>query len=230
MNYIQLLKELSVNSAHPGGLRLTKKLIENEEISNDDIVLEVGCGIGSSASLLYGLTSCHLTVIDQDKEMIQKAQARFRQLKEPIMAIHSSVESLPFSNQTFDFILAESVLAFASNEAIRECFRVLKNGGRLLLHEMTLTDSLTNNEYRRLQQFYGFKQFNQKHEWTDILLNAGFVQIEEVKLGPIEEDDSSFLITDEIDQETWECLNEHIQLLKEFKHRMVSSVFRCWKE
>ncbi|GAE30619.1 class I SAM-dependent methyltransferase [Halalkalibacter hemicellulosilyticus] len=230
MNYLDLLKKLSINSAHPGGINSTKRLVGKESISKESSVLEIGCGTGVSASFIYNRSQSHITVIDQDEEMLLSAKARFELKNQPIVAIHASVESMPFRDETFDFVFSESVLAFADKHAISECYRVLNKGGRFIIHEMILTDQITDEELIQLQRFYRFKQFNQKNDWFNILQQSGFTHIEEESIAETQNSGSEFQLTDEIDEATWDILEQHEQLVTKFRSKMNSAIWRCQKE
>ncbi|MCK0471978.1 class I SAM-dependent methyltransferase [Halalkalibacter sp. APA_J-10(15)] len=230
MNYHDLLKKISINSAHPGGINSTKRLVGKESISKENSVLEIGCGTGVSASFIYNRSHSNITVIDQDEEMLLSAKERFQLENQSIEAIHASVESMPFRDETFDFVFSESVLAFADKQAISECFRVLKKGGRFILHEMIITEQMTDEELIQLQSFYRFKQFNQKIDWFNILQESGFTHIEEESLDGTQYSVSDFQLTDEIDKESWDILEQHVKLVMKFRSKMTSAIWRCQKE
>ncbi len=85
---------------------------------------EVGVGTGRSASS-FGISEG----IDPSPRMLENAASRG-------IEIHlGSAESLPFMERSFDGILIALTLCFVedADQALKECLRVLRSGGRLLV-------------------------------------------------------------------------------------------------
>lgn len=90
-------------------------------------VLDIGCGNGLSTSNLRGKT-----VIGVDLSTSQMTRAKRRWPSKNFAVVDAS--SLPFRSQSFDFIVAINLLHHIENpgQVLKECFRVLKKGGKLL--------------------------------------------------------------------------------------------------
>ena len=77
---------------------------------------------------------------------------------------------LPFPDNSFDFILSESVLAFVNKPiALREFFRVLKKGGRLIANEMTINTKLSPPEELEIKKFYALDSLLMEKDWKSLL-------------------------------------------------------------
>ena len=99
MKYMDMLALLGVGGAHPGGLHLTKQLLEKEEINIDTSILDIGCGTGQTSAYLYCRYGCEITACDINATMVQKANKRFEQLKLPCKATIEDIENLVDSSE-----------------------------------------------------------------------------------------------------------------------------------
>lgn len=89
---------------------------------HSDSILDVGCGIGL-VSQLY--PNFNIIGVDISDGMLSR---------NPYKWVKAPVESLPFKDDTFDFVIARSLLHHLDNlkVGLSEIFRVLKNGGKLV--------------------------------------------------------------------------------------------------
>ncbi|MFC0559751.1 class I SAM-dependent methyltransferase [Halalkalibacter alkalisediminis] len=231
LSYIDFLAEFSIQSAHPGGKAATEAIFKKEEISQKTKILDVGCGTGETASFLAHSFHCEVVAIDPHPTMLKKARERFRNDSVCIQLVEGSVEHLPFESETFDHIIIESVLTFVNVEkSLKECKRVLKEGGTLILNEMTLLEPLSDEDIERLKVFYQFSECNEEHVWKEHLFKAGFKQIEKL---PIYVQDlievNELELSVDMNPQLFDILDEHERLLDKFKGKMGNSIFHCKK-
>jgi len=133
--------------------------------------LEVGVGTGRFA--------CSLDIaegIDPSPRMLEIAATRG-------IAIHEgSAESLPFMEHSFDGVLMALTLCFVrdANQALKECLRVLRPGGRLLIGAVP-ADSHWGREYikkaSRGHPIYAMARFRTASEIVELAQSAGFMLI-----------------------------------------------------
>jgi len=136
------LKDLSpIDQLHTGGAPASLNLFEKIRFSPGEIVLDAGCGIGGAARLLAKESQCTVIGIDLADRFIEAAQflTNCTGLEKKVTFQQGSVLDLPFEDQTFDAVLCQHILMNIQNKplAVREFFRVLKKGGKLILHEIT---------------------------------------------------------------------------------------------
>jgi len=108
-------------------------------------VLDVGSGDGAAATALAPYCRS-LTCIDVNARMIEAARDRLAKF-EHVQARVADVHALPFGDAAFDTVLLFHTLTYAADpaQALAECARVLRPGGRLVLlcldehrqHELT---------------------------------------------------------------------------------------------
>lgn len=110
-DYVEMLAYFGVSGAHPGGIELTKTMIEHLHLASDDRILDVGCGTGQTAAYL-GHLGYEVEAIDTHPLMIEKANLRFEREQLPFRAQQASIEHLPFADDSFSLLISESVLSF----------------------------------------------------------------------------------------------------------------------
>lgn len=96
-------------------------------------VLDVGSGDGAAASALAPYCRT-LTCVDTSARMIEAARERLLKLKHASARV-ADVHELPFASGAFDAVLMFHTLTYAERpaQALAECARVLRTGGRLVL-------------------------------------------------------------------------------------------------
>jgi ubiquinone/menaquinone biosynthesis C-methylase UbiE len=101
------------------------------------VVLEIGAGNGLNFAFYDPRLVERVEAIEPDTAMLRYARERIATAKVPIMLTQTPVEVLPFADETFDCAIATLVFCSVSNPAggLREIWRILKPGGKLLLLE-----------------------------------------------------------------------------------------------
>lgn len=98
---------------------------------NGQKVLEVGCGPGWF-SVQYAKAGAKLTSIDLTPRAVEITKAHLHYRGVSANVLEANAETLPFPDEDFDFVLSAGVLHHTPDtpRAIKECWRVLKRGGR----------------------------------------------------------------------------------------------------
>lgn len=182
MNYFELLAWLGIGSSHPGGFPATKQNLQTIQIKPDEYVLDAGCGSGLTACFLAKTTGCRILGIDINPQMIEKATQRAE--KEEVSHLVefrvADVTHLPFVENTFDWVIAESITVFLDKvQVYQEFFRVLKPEGHVADLEMALLHELSSPLKHQLAECFGPSTDPLSFEgWRAAITQAGFEEVE----------------------------------------------------
>ncbi len=139
----------------PGGIELTRKLMELAGVKPGYRVLEIGSGKGETAIFLAENYGCEVTGLDASLVMIEAARqkANMKKLQAgKVQFWRGTAENLGFDNEYFDLIVAECFLSLftAKDKVVSEVFRVLKKGGRFVFSDFVLTRKHAESEKEKL--------------------------------------------------------------------------------
>ncbi|MFZ7942216.1 MULTISPECIES: class I SAM-dependent methyltransferase [Bacillaceae] len=233
LTYFDFLAKFGVGGAHPGGIQLTQNMLSNEKITNQSNVLDAGCGTGQTAAYLYQQYKAKVFGLEINPIMLEKAKGRFETLQLPIQLIHGSIEEIPFEDHSFDFILSESVLAFVDKpKALKEFYRVLKSGGRLIANEMTINKRLSTKEESEIMNFYAVDSLLLEADWNQLLHEAGFHCIDIKAQKPVLSHGNQtpeFNFSKDFEPELFTILNEHGNIVLKYQDVLSYRIFTATK-
>jgi ubiquinone/menaquinone biosynthesis C-methylase UbiE len=150
-----LARLLLGDSFHPGGRALTTKLIGSLRVGRDDVVVDVACGIGTSAVQLARQTGCRVIGVDLSPTNVREASdaADSKGIHDRVRFVVGDAEALPLGSASADGALCECALCTFPDKttAVRELARVLRPGARLALSDVTADASRLPDELRTLQ-------------------------------------------------------------------------------
>ncbi len=126
--------ELADEPCRPGGLALTARAVALAAWRPGARVLDLGCGAGAALRYLIGQYGWRAWGLDPSATLL----GRGRRGAPDLPLIRASGEDLPCATASLDGILAECSLSLAADpdRVLRECFRVLKIQGLLLIHDV----------------------------------------------------------------------------------------------
>ena len=174
---------------HPGGRASTDRLLELASVRADERVLDIGCGVGTTAIRIAQENGAQVVAADIAALMRDRAAANVSaaQVADRVRVEDADIRSLPYSGNSFDVVVAEAVTMFVGRRrAAAELARVTRPGGRVLATEFFWRETPTD-EAREvfLGQVCPGMRFDSIEEWTGIYGGAGLIDIE-TESGPFE--------------------------------------------
>lgn len=157
-----------MNTAHTG---MNKWALSKLKITEDAIMLDIGCGGGKTINLLskmniygklYGIDYSEQAVKDSIRTNIQDVDSG------KVNILQASVTDIPFPDKTFDIITAFQTHYFWAEleNGVKEVFRVLKQDGHFLI----IAELYKIN--------YHMKSFKTKEEMKQLFHRIGFNTVE----------------------------------------------------
>ena len=133
-----------VNSFTESLINTNRILMKVCKISESDSVLDAGCGVGGAAMFLNKEKNCRVTGISLSQKQVDFANSAIKEqsLTNEISFHVMDYTQTDFDEESFDVIWAcESVCHAHDKRAfLREAFRLLKKGGRLILSDFFISD------------------------------------------------------------------------------------------
>lgn len=174
---------------HPGGRRSTEELFNLARLQLGQKVLDVGCGVGTTAIQMARRFKVAVAAVDISPLMLERARSNVRRasLERDIEVEQGDILALRFQDGTFDRVIAEAVTMFVDRQrAAKELVRVCRPGGMVLATEFFWRQPPTE-EAREifLGQVCPGMQLDKLDGWVRIYKDAGLAAIE-VRSGPFE--------------------------------------------
>ncbi len=135
------LKDISIiDQLHTGGHLATQALGERCGLASTDKVLDAGCGIGGSSRFIGKNFLCSVTGIDLVAAFVRVARMLTRATGQEASVTfeQGDLENLAAEGESFDVVWCQHTLMNIQDKqrVLTEFYRVLKPGGRLVLHEI----------------------------------------------------------------------------------------------
>ena len=144
-------------------LRMNEVMMEAAGIKSTDKVLDAGCGVGGSSIFMATALGCRVTGITLSERQVEQAVAIAKK-KEMEALVDFKVMNYcatDFADASFDVVWGCESICYADNKEqfIREAYRLLKPGGRLVVADGFVTD-FKNNDHSIIRQWLDGWQVN----------------------------------------------------------------------
>jgi SAM-dependent methyltransferase len=174
---------------HPGGRASTESLLTRSGITAESRVLDVGCGVATTAVEIARRYRAHVTAVDIAPLMLARADENVRavELTDLVTVEEGDILDLRFDDGAFDVVIAEAVTMFVDRRrATSELVRVTRPGGRVLATEFFWRQP-PSDEAREIfmGQVCPGMQFDTVDDWIDLYGSAGLAGID-TQMGPFE--------------------------------------------
>jgi SAM-dependent methyltransferase len=129
---------------HTMGRFATSQLVDLAQITSASAVLDAGSGVGGTARYVADRYGCRVDAVDLTEEYCHTSRwlNRLVGLDKLISVRQADVTELPFADGTFDVAISQHVQMNVADKArlYRQAHRVLVDGGRLALWDITIGD------------------------------------------------------------------------------------------
>lgn len=124
-------------------------------------------GVGTGCNIPYYPKEAEVIGIDVSRGMLEKAKKKAKKLSRPVELREASVHHLPFSDSSFDYVVATFLCCVVQKplQAALELKRVCKKGGQVIFLEYVLSKKLTRRTIQRLIT-----------PWTRFMFGVDFTQ------------------------------------------------------
>ena len=168
--------------------RITRRVALALGLAPGERLLDLGCGPGATALFLAQQSGAAVTGISVSAFDVDQARQR---ASDQGLAGRAHFEvgdysSLSFPDASFDAVTAvESLLSAPDlDHVLRQAFRVLRPGGRVVLCHCTLEAELSPVEAEQFARSISAKRLPTLAQWGRALTDAGFTVDEHLQMGP----------------------------------------------
>ena len=185
-----ILARLGKRVLRPGGKALTERLLDASGIPGEDVV-ELAPGLGLTARAIAARGPGTYRAVDSDPDAVEAVN---RALGTPGAVREASADATGLESASADLVFGEAMLTMQSDRVKKqiadEAFRVLRPGGRYVIHELglvpdTIDAAIKKDLQRALAQSIKVNARPLTNaEWRAVLEQSGF-QVRETLTAPM---------------------------------------------
>jgi ubiquinone/menaquinone biosynthesis C-methylase UbiE len=105
---------------HPGGRRSSEELFRRADFRSDQQVLDVGCGVGTSAIAIARQFGAKVTAVDISPIMLSRAHSNVQRtrLSGQVAVRYGDILALDLPDNAFNRVMAEAVTMFVDRPQV----------------------------------------------------------------------------------------------------------------
>ncbi len=145
-----LLAKMGKRVLRPGGLELTRRLLDELAITADDDVVEFAPGLGVTAKMTLGRRPQSYTAIERDEKAAKTMDRLVTRASD--RCVKGTAAETGLDDQVATVVYGEAMLSMQPQQEkqriVGEAVRLLKPGGRYGIHELCLVPDDADNTVR----------------------------------------------------------------------------------
>lgn len=162
-------------------IRMNEVMAEAAQIKVTDKVLDAGCGVGGSAIFLAKNIGCNVIGVTLSERQVLQATTNAKQkgVNELVNFEVMNYSATNFADESFDVVWGCESICYADdkNAFIKEAYRLLKPGGRLVMADGMVT-AFENNKHPVIRDWLNGWQVNYletPERFLKYIYEAGFI-------------------------------------------------------
>jgi tocopherol O-methyltransferase len=170
-----------INSFSESLQNTNKVMMELANIKAGEKVLDAGCGVGGAAMYLAKNKKAAVTGITLSEKQVATATSKSKEKGLSGIAQFQLMDytNTSFKDNSFDAVWACESASSAPNKAdfIKEAYRVLKKGGRLILTDFFITTEFQedkNDWIKKWGETWSIENFSSNDSFSNTLTQQGF--------------------------------------------------------
>ena len=138
------LSQITGGTLRPGGTALTAEMLIACGVVPGSTSLDVGCGPGHTVALMVDVFGLRAIGLDPSTTMLARAARNAPNTS----YLCAKATAIPCEAESFDLVISECVLSLTSDidKSLREMYRVLRPGGKLVLTDIYRKNKKTKPE------------------------------------------------------------------------------------
>ncbi len=178
-----ILAQMGKRVLRPGGLELTRALLDGLAIGEDDEVVEFAPGLGVTARMILDRKPRRYVGVERDPKAMQWTARQLPQAAN-VSVVGGAADQTTLPTASASVIIGEAMLTMNTQEQkgliAAEAFRLLRPGGRYGIHELCVVpDDMPTDRRQEIDRMLssvihvGARPLSE-HEWKNLLEGAGF--------------------------------------------------------
>jgi len=178
----EVLFHLGKTTMRPGGMEMTRWMLDKLQIENNDEVVEVAPGRGATTKIILGQSPRSYIGVERDNRSQQNVQEILHN-GELGKCVVGTAQATGLGDNSASVVFGEAMLTMQTKatklKIIKEAFRLLAPGGRYGIHEISLKSDSTAEIKSEMEKalrdalHVGARPLF-PNEWKELLEEAGF--------------------------------------------------------